>query len=305
VRADPSRFLIVTADDFGIGPETTRGILDLAACGVVTSTVLLVNSPFAAAGVAAWNAVGRPVELGWHPCLTLDAPILSARDIPSLVGPDGRFPSLGTLLQRLALGRLRESEVEAEFRAQYQRFVELVGHPPANVNAHHHIHVFRPIGNALERVLAESQPFVRRVVEPFGTLHQVPGARLKRKFLTWIGTRAASRQHAAGLPGNDEALGITDPACTKFEEFFVQWLAASRGRFVELGCHPGHFDPTLEGRDGTLTDGGIHRRPRELARLAQPGFLAAVQAVGFTLVSAAEMARRLKGEAEQRRAQAA
>ena len=54
------RQLVVVADDFGIGPETDRGILELGAAGLVGSTVLLVNSPYAEAGVAAWNRAGRP-----------------------------------------------------------------------------------------------------------------------------------------------------------------------------------------------------------------------------------------------------
>src|SRR6516225_2972083 len=103
----PQRFLIVTADDFGIGPATSRGILDLAVAGVVTSTVLLVNSPFAAEGVVAWRAAGCPLELGWHPCLTTDAPVLPPERVPTLVGPDGRFRPLGQLLKRLMLGRVR------------------------------------------------------------------------------------------------------------------------------------------------------------------------------------------------------
>src|SRR5262249_19846104 len=143
VAVPESRYLLVTADDFGIGPETSRGILELASRGVVTSTVLLAHSPFAADAVAMWNAAGRPLEVGWHPCLTLDSPILPPEKVPSLVEPDGRFPNLGGLLKRLVLGRVRGEEVEAEFRAQYRRFVELVGSPPANVNAHHHVHVFR------------------------------------------------------------------------------------------------------------------------------------------------------------------
>ena len=69
--------MLVTADDFGIGPETSRGILDLAVKGVLTSTVLLVNSPYAAECVGMWRRAGGPIELGWHPCLTLDSPILS------------------------------------------------------------------------------------------------------------------------------------------------------------------------------------------------------------------------------------
>ena len=49
------RFLVVTADDFGIGPATTHGILELALQGRVTATVLLVNSPHAEAAVRAWR----------------------------------------------------------------------------------------------------------------------------------------------------------------------------------------------------------------------------------------------------------
>jgi predicted glycoside hydrolase/deacetylase ChbG (UPF0249 family) len=296
VAPERSRFLLVTADDFGIGPETIRGVLDLAARGAVTSTVLLVNSPFAEASVTAWRAAGRPLELGWHPCLTIDAPVLPPAAVPSLVGADGRFPRLGTLLKRLTLGRVRGAEVEAEFRAQLARFVELVGAAPANVNAHHHVHVFRPIGDALARVLAESRPFVRRVVEPFRTLHRVPGARLKRALLSWYGKRAARRQHTAGLPGNETLLGITDPPLTEDPAFFARWLKAAVGRFVELSCHPGHFDPTLAGRDGTLADGFVHRRPREFALLGRPEFPDAVRAAGFTLVTAAELVSRLRGE---------
>ena len=40
---DATRFLIVLADDFGIGPETSRGILELAARRIVTGTVLAVR----------------------------------------------------------------------------------------------------------------------------------------------------------------------------------------------------------------------------------------------------------------------
>ena len=86
---DATRFLVVMADDYGIGPETSRGILELAARGVVTGTVLLVNSPYAAAAVRAWRESGLPLGMGWHPCLTMDPPAAGAGRVPSLVGPDG------------------------------------------------------------------------------------------------------------------------------------------------------------------------------------------------------------------------
>ncbi len=65
-----TRYLIVNADDFGIGPDTSKSILELASAGLITSTVLLVNSPHAEEAVRRWRQMGRIVELGWHPCLT-------------------------------------------------------------------------------------------------------------------------------------------------------------------------------------------------------------------------------------------
>src|SRR5437879_4469372 len=115
------RQLVVVADDFGIGPETDRGILEAAAGGRVTATVLLVNSPYAEAAVAAWNRAGRPIELGWHPNLTLDRPILPPERVPSLVDPSGSFHKLGRFLRNSLLGRIQPEEVYAELTAQIER----------------------------------------------------------------------------------------------------------------------------------------------------------------------------------------
>src|SRR5262245_48428647 len=112
------RYLIVTADDFGIGPATSEGIIDLSRQEVVTATVLLVTSPYAEDAMRLWHRAGKPVELGWHPCLTLDRPVLPACRVPSLVDRDGRFWQLAPFLTRLALGRIRPRNVEAELAAQ-------------------------------------------------------------------------------------------------------------------------------------------------------------------------------------------
>src|SRR6266852_2390812 len=113
----PVRYLVVVADDFGIGPATSRGIIDLAAKGLVTGTVLLVNSPYAEETVRAWRQAGAGLEMGWHPCLTMDPPVLPAKQVPSLVGPDGCFWPLGQFMRRAFAGRIREDDVEAELRA--------------------------------------------------------------------------------------------------------------------------------------------------------------------------------------------
>jgi hypothetical protein len=286
------RKLIVTADDFGIGPETSRGILDLALAGRVSAAVLLVNSPHAAAAVAAWRRSGMPMELGWHPCLTLDRPLLFAARVPTLVQADGSFPRLGGFLRRLILEKIDRTQVAAELAAQYQRFCDLAGQPPVVVNAHHHIHVFPTIGRVLLDMLRHQQPrpVIRKVCEPLRVLVEVPGARLKRLFLSTFGRRMAALQDRLGFPGNDGLAGLADPENVEDPAFFVRWLTTIPGDVVELTCHPGGWDATLVGRDGTAGDGLIRRRVRELELLADPSFPAAIHQAGFTLIPPSQLA---------------
>jgi len=280
------RQLLVVADDFGIGLATSRGILELAHEGVLSAALLLVNSPHAAASVAVWKQQGQPVELGWHPCLTLDRPVLAPRAVPSLVRGDGRFHDLRGFLKRWLLGRLRRAEIRAELAAQLARFQTLVGHPPRIVAAHHHLQVFPPVGTLLLDLLARlhPRPYVRRVVEPRPQLTALPGGRPKRLLLNWLGQRFAQKQRRRGFPGNDVLAGITDPETSSDPRFFVDCLAHTRGRYVELICHPGREDTALIGRDDLGGPCERVRRVHELQALRHPRFRAAVARFGFEIV---------------------
>jgi len=232
-----------------------------------------------------------PFELGWHPNLTLDRPVLPSHCVRSLVGADGRFRPLGRFLARLLRGRVKATELAAELEAQQHRFVELVGQPPPFCNAHHHIHVFPPVGRALLDLLQRQRPlpYLRKVREPWRCLIDVPGARKKRALLSMLGRRFARRQEAVGLPGNDWLVGVTDPPCLADPNFFVRWLRTVPGQVVELACHPGHLDQTLIGRDCTLYDGMLQRRMRELHLLRLPAFRDAVHEAGFNLVAPSQL----------------
>lgn len=291
------RFLVVIADDFGIGPGTSAGILELAARGLVTGSVLLVNSPFAEIAVSAWRDANTPMELGWHPCLTLDGPILPPGRVASLVQGDGRFWPLGTFLKRLFLGRIVPAEVEAELRAQYDRFRELVGQPPTLVNAHHHVNLFHPVSAILMDVLAGNNasekplPFLRRIREPWKMLWRIRGARKKRWLLNLLGRPLAKMQAARGFPGADWFLGITDPPWLRDPQFLVRWLTRMPGHVLELTCHPGHSDATLIGRECRARAALLQRRTDEFALLDHPSFLEACRRLGLMLVSPRELSQ--------------
>ncbi len=288
---DGKRYLVVTADDYGIGVATSQAILDLAAQGRVTCAVLLVTAPQAEEAVRAWRKAGEPLELGWHPCLTLDRPILPAGQVPTLVAEEDRFWPLGTFLRRLFSGRIRGREIEAELRAQLSRYQELVGRPPSVVNSHHHVQVFAPIGAILRQLLQQQHPlpYVRRIHEPMPSLIHVPGARGKRLFLSSFGRRDAWHLEQAGFPGNDWLAGITDPPCVADPNFLVRWLTWMPGEVVELTCHPGYLDATLIGRDCTADDGQLQRRVGECQLLQDRRFLEACHRARLTLVAPSEL----------------
>jgi hypothetical protein len=287
-----TRYLIVVADDFGIGPATSRGILNLAERGLLTGTVLLVNSPYAESEVKAWQRSGARLEMGWHPCLTLDRPMLPPEQVPSLVNSKGLFWPLGPFLRRLLLHQIEVTEIQAELSAQYRRFLELVGQPPASINAHHHVQVFPPIGGLLEQLLKQQRPlpYYRRVREPWKMLAQIPGGRGKRTLLSLLGRWSARHQVRAGFPGNDWLAGITNPPCVADPDFLARWLRHIPGQVVELTCHPGYRDATLIGRDCEAGDPQWLRREREHHLLRHASFGEACRQAGFVLISPGKVA---------------
>jgi predicted glycoside hydrolase/deacetylase ChbG (UPF0249 family) len=227
------------------------------------------------------------MELGWHPCLTLDRPLLPAKLVPSLIDSRGQFWKLGKFLPRLFAGAIRTEELQLELRAQLHHFHDLVGHSPCVVNSHHHIQIFPPVGSVIRSLLSsvEPRPYVRRVCEPLRTLVNIPGARAKRLFLNNFGMRDARSLRASGFPGNDWLAGVTNPSCVRDARFLVRWLARVPGHVVELTCHPGFTDLTLVGRDCFPGDGQLERRLHEYERLNSPTFRDSVRQNAFTLIA--------------------
>ena len=186
-----------------------------------------------------------------------------------------------------------------ELQAQYERFVWMVGQAPTNVNTHHHVQVFPPVGRILLDILAQHTPapYVRRVREPWSALASVPGARCKRLLLTVLGRLCSRRQEGLGYPGSDWLAGITDPPCVADTEFLARWLTRLAGAAVELTCHPGYLDTTLLGRDATPTNGQMQRRPNELRLLRQANYRAACRRANLTLIAPSQLIRlRSRGE---------
>lgn len=108
------KYLIVNADDFGMSPGVTAGIVDAHLHGIVTSTSMLVTTPFSDTAVAAANAYPS-LSVGLHLRLTHESgePLIDLDDT---------------------------ERARAELLSQFARFVELTGDQPTHLDSHHHIH---------------------------------------------------------------------------------------------------------------------------------------------------------------------
>jgi predicted glycoside hydrolase/deacetylase ChbG (UPF0249 family) len=131
------RRLIVNADDFGLSPAVNRGIMELHAAGAITSASLLMNLPATTDALA--RSAGTDLDIGVHLNLTVGSPL--ARSVPSLLGADGQFNRLGTVLRRLASGHLRLAEVEREWAAQIEALLA-TGRRLTHIDSHVHLHAW-------------------------------------------------------------------------------------------------------------------------------------------------------------------
>ena len=117
------RQLIVNADDFGLSPGVTDGILEAHTQGIVTSTSLMVFAP--GAERAARAATGHPdLSLGLH-----------------FVEPDP-----------VDLDDPRQAA--SAFADQLERFRELTGGDPTHVDSHHHVHAEGPRASTFAELVA-------------------------------------------------------------------------------------------------------------------------------------------------------
>ena len=254
------RRLIVNADDLGRSEGIDAGIARAHREGIVTSATLMANAPGAERGAALARELPR-LAVGVHLVLTYARPLSEPREIPSLVGPDGLFPSG----PRATLGteRVRTEDVLREYRAQYARARELFGREPTHVDTHHWV---------------QEEP---AVFAAFLALARETGAAARS-----LGPAERDRLRAAGVRTTDRfrrdfhAGAIDVPALLRV----LASVAAAGEGSTELMCHPGEPDPELE-RSSTYAA----ERPVELASLTDPAVRAAVERHGFVLSTHADL----------------
>ncbi|MGE5559482.1 MAG: carbohydrate deacetylase [Chloroflexota bacterium] len=269
------RRLIVNADDFGLSPAVTGGIIEAHRNGIVTSTTMMVNFP--TADHAAALALESPnLGVGVHLNVTSGPPVLRPEEVPSLVGPSGRFRRDYYSLRY----RVDADELRREWRAQIEKFLAL-GLRPTHIDSHHHVHHLPPfLAVAMELAREYGIGRIRLVHQQDlrGGFSINPTELLYRRYAR----RAETALAEADLRTPDRVLGCAvaagEPALTV--DRLITWLRNLSDGTSELMCHPGYVDQDLRYRSSLL-----EHRVRELEALTDPAVKAAVAANGIELVT--------------------
>jgi chitin disaccharide deacetylase len=246
--------LVVTADDLGLSPGVTKGILESHRRGIVRSTSLMVTADFSAEA-AAQARMEPDLEVGLHIDLVGGWPVSDPAMVRSLVDGEGRFLGLTELTKRLLSGRVRAREVATEVRAQ-AALARSWGILPLAWDSHRHVHLMPPVARVVGRVARdEGVRWVRRARSPRAWAGPKETALRAATFVSALAFR--------GIPGNRWYVDITSQR-PRLDAAAVALLAAYGG-VGEIGAHPGYVDDDLRAVDTLVDD-----RPKDLEILTDP-----------------------------------
>jgi predicted glycoside hydrolase/deacetylase ChbG (UPF0249 family) len=270
--------LVVNADDFGMTPAISRGIIRAHREGIVTSTSVLGNCADPPVVKRLLTEV-PDLGVGIHLTLLDGEPVAPSASVPSLMDGSGRrFRSRGVdFFTSWIKGEIQTSEIEMEFDAQVSRFRDL-GVTPDHLDTHRHLGFVPAVGQAMEAVARRhgiagirsvvEKPTLNWIAEPMRGLEA--GLLAGLAFLTH--RKMGSLRHGPQSWGFVE-IGHLD------EVRIMEIIGRMASGPHELICHPA--DP--DDQAAPAADGGRYRRADELAALTSARIRNALHRRGITL----------------------
>lgn len=247
------RRLIFNADDYGLSPGVSAGIL-AARHGAVRATTVLANL----APPAELHALSDSgLSCGCHLNLSLGQP-LSPGYPTELLDPAGNFVKELALNPATWEPPARRDAALAEWEAQLWQ-LEQAGLRLDHLDSHHHVHLLEPL---------------------FRT-----ALGLGRRWRLALRCDSAHRgeARAAAVPVADEFLTCFFGREAVTREALLAALKQAEGETVEVMCHPGWIDPALR-----AISSYVEERELELELLGSPELSRELEAAGWRLCGFSE-----------------
>lgn len=231
--------IVLCADDFGINPGVSAGILKLARMQRLSAVSCMTNISDFSHYANDLCAVKDKVQTGLHFNLT-EGFFLSE--------PQQRCFSLNTLLIKTQLRWLNPAFIAQEFNAQLDHYINKMGGLPDFIDGHQHVHQFpvvrQVILNIYEQRLRKNKSFIRSTAPSISLSHY----KFKTQILAGTGGRALSLAlKKLDVPHNAYFSGIYDfSPDSNYRDLFRQWMSLVPNDTLIM-CHPGEDMDSMDG----------------------------------------------------------
>lgn len=274
--------VIINADDFGIHGEVNKAVYEGHTKGILTSTSLLAQGAAFDEAVELAGTCPR-LGVGIHLCLVGGLPpVLSPREVPTLVGRDGLLPdNYIEFISKAYTGKIDFSQVYAELDAQIEK-VSATELPITHLDSHQHLHVLPPvwkITTALMKKHGLHRLRLPREAYRFKLFTARPGRVVGRGGLTALAVKAAPDAARLRFSVTDYFWGMVDGGDMTEPNlrYILQGLPFG---IHEIMMHPGASNDVL----GRSFSWGYHWQ-EELAALLSPRIRAVTEARKLELIN--------------------
>jgi predicted glycoside hydrolase/deacetylase ChbG (UPF0249 family) len=225
--------VVLCADDFGLAPGVSRGILELLEKGRLSATSCMVNYPEFHDDARALKSFAGRADLGLHFSLT-DSRSISSVALECHLRP----PPFSNMLDAV--------------ERQIEKFSNAMGILPDYIDGHQHVQVLPVVREAVVCVAKRIGAYIRVPRDPIDRAMWRRPAPLESVYLARASRALAKLARDAGIVTNRGFRGVrTFQEKIPFAALFRKMIMGA-GEGCLVICHPGHVDATLAGRDSML-----------------------------------------------------
>ena len=286
--------LIINADDFGIHPEINKGILDSFKNGALTSTTLLVTTPYLAESVDALKVLNQSLPTGLHISLTLGTAIAPVSDVTALVNEDGRFKLSAKHLMFVRPGNSSGAlfeQIEIEIGAQIRKALEL-GVAIDHIDSHQHVHMNPCLYGIFERQAKlhgiDTIRFCREKFISALAFRNIGKNLVRQNPVKWALIKRFQKRIKPQLTSTDFFFGLMHSGNIDENVMLGVLRFIPAGKSMEIGIHPGvPLGAENSAYPEKNVDLFIQSKERDVERrvLISPRVLDEINKLGITLVS--------------------
>jgi chitin disaccharide deacetylase len=274
VTVNRTTYLIVNADDYGRTPGVSQGIREAHLRGIVSSATTMMNMPGVEAELERAVKEAPKLGLGVHLVLTSGAPLLPAEKVSSITGGGKWFPGAAEFTANLK--KVDPDQAVAEWDAQIQKFLKIMGRNPDHLDSHHHSTYFSEalFGKMLDLAVKYRCP-IRTLSGPSPATYS--GLPEELSDSAWDYIPRLTQRFKPVMP--DRFIGTFYDETANTEQLLNILESLVEGT-SELMCHPGYAD-------ALLMEGSVYnkQRERELSVLTSEPVRKVIQRRGIQLIT--------------------